>query len=417
MAYKRFSEEERKNYREKQIEEAANRMNNYINEMQDTDKFKDFLKTTSKFHNYSMRNIVLISQQNPEATYVSGYNNWKNNFDRQVQKGAQGIKILAPIVKKLDHDVLDPNGKVIRDDDGKPVKEKRPTIVGYKTQNVFDISDTKGKPLTTARDLVQDKLSKSNDYKNLYEEFRDTLNQKDNITVQEKTADNDEILEKGANGYYSPTQDLIVIDNNQSFDNKFRVLIHEYAHFKLDHGKSNLELSRGEKELQAESSAFIVADYYNLDTSDYSVGYSATWNRDDKDTIIQYLNEIKSFASETIEEINTMPNFERVITQEQLKGLSKEEENDLTKMIDRNLKNGFDKMPIIEGNLQSDFKMNKAENGYENDKFKVNIEYKGFNTKNDTDRCKVTVTNKIDDEVTAFNFKQNYNLNKVLLQS
>lgn len=413
MAYKRFSEEERKKYREEQIEDVAHRMNNYINDMKSTDKFKDFLNTTSKFHNYSMRNIVLIAQQKPDSTLVAGYNSWKNNFERQVQKGAQSIKIIAPIIKKKEHDKLDKQGNVQRDNQGNPQKEVKPTIVGYRTHNVFDISETKGKEVITARDLVHDNLSNSNDYKDLYNEFKSTIVKNNNLNVEERNRSEDSILRDGANGYFSPQADLIVINKDESFDMKFRTLIHEYAHYKLEHGDNSLGLDTGTKELQAESCAYIVADYYNLDTSDYSIGYNATWTAKEQDVLIQYLSDIKDFASNTIEEINSMPNFEQFITKEQSQKLAKEEENNLTKMIDSNLKNGFDKISIIEGNLITDHEMNKTDNGYENEHFKVQFDYNGYDTKNLVDKCNVTVTNKTNDNLIAFKFKQTYNLNNL----
>lgn len=413
MAYKRFSEEERKKYREQKIDDAAHRMNEYINDMKSTDKFKEFLNTTSKFHNYSMRNIVLIAQQKPDSTLVAGYNSWKNNFERQVQKGAQSIKIIAPVIKKKEHDKLDKEGKVERDNQGNPKKEIKPTIVGYRTHNVFDISETKGKEIITARDLIQDNLNSSNDYKDLYNEFKTTIGKNNNLQIEEKNSTEDSILSEGANGYFSPNKDLIVINKDESFDMKFRTLIHEYAHFKLEHGDNSLGLDTGTKELQAESCAYIVADYYNLDTSDYSIGYNATWTATEQDVLIQYLSDIKDFASNTIEEINSMPNFEQFITKEQSENLAKEEEKSLTKMIDINLKNGFDKVPIIQGNLVTDHNMSKNGNNFENDYFKVDFDYKGYDTKNIIDKCNVTVTNKTNDNNIDFNFKQTYNLNNL----
>ena len=413
MAYKRFSEEERKKYREQQIEDVAHKMNSYINEMKNTDKFKDFLNTTSKFHNYSMRNIVLIAQQKPDSTLVAGYNSWKNNFERQVQKGAQSIKIIAPIIKKREHDKLDKKGNVERDNKGNPKVEIKPTIVGYRTHNVFDISETKGKDVITARDLVHDNLSKSNDYKDLYIEFKSTIANNNNLNVEERNRSEDNILRGGANGYFSPQANLIVINKDESFDMKFRTLIHEYAHYKLEHGDNTLGLDRGTKELQAESCAYIVTDYYNLDTSEYSIGYNATWTAKEQDVLIQYLSEIKDFASNTIEEINSMPNFEQFITKEQSQKLAKEEEDNLIKMIDSNLKNGFDKMSIIQGNLQTEHNMKKVINGFENENFKVQIDYKGYDTKNIVDKCNVSIINKTTDDNIDFKFKQTYNLNNL----
>ncbi len=141
----------------------------------DSDKFKNYLNTVAKFHRYSARNIDLIYSQNPEATQIAGFKQWKNDFNRSVNKGEKGIRIAAPMIKKLtpeDQKRLD------------TTKEK--AIVGYRYIPVFDISQTSGEPVLSAKDFVKENLADHKNVTNLYNELKNYLNNNTDIKVSEK---------------------------------------------------------------------------------------------------------------------------------------------------------------------------------------------------------------------------------------
>ncbi|HDA1066340.1 TPA: LtrC [Staphylococcus aureus] len=411
----------KENYKQKKIDSIVENLNKKLEDFRNNDEtYKEFLDTTSKFHNYSINNILLIADQRPDATAVAGYKAWKNKFDRQVQKGAKGINIIAPIIKKKEVEMQDEKGNTIRDINGKPKTERKPVIAGYKAHNVFDISDTKGKPLITAKDLINDEFENSNDYKDLYNEFKNYLNSETRVTVEEKMFMEDPNLTENTKGYYSPSTDEIVIADDNSYDLKFRTLIHEYAHSQLHGNQDIFERSTHEqeslRELEAESSAYIVSNYYGLDTSDYSLGYISGWAKDlDDETIKNHVKNVHSFAKTTIEEINSLPEFSRYLDNKLESELNKEVYSDINKMIDTNLKNGFDKVTIIKSNLENEFGMNKVSNDvFEDNRFKVSINYKGFDTNNVQDNCNIKVENKLDNSLNKdYNFSQTYNRNLI----
>ncbi|MCD0693941.1 LtrC, partial [Staphylococcus aureus] len=130
--------------------------------------------------------------------------------------------------------------------------------------------------------------------------------------------------------------------------------------------------SRSLKEIEAESSAYVVANYYGLDTSDYSLGYLSGWGHNISDDELKaHIKNIHSFAKTTIEEINSLPEFSQYIDKKLESEMNKDVYKDLSTMIDTNLKNGFDKITIIKGNLVNDYGLNEiSENSYENDDFK-----------------------------------------------
>ncbi|HAR4273671.1 TPA: LtrC [Staphylococcus aureus] len=411
----------KENYKQKKIDSIVENLNKKLEDFRNNDEtYKEFLDTTSKFHNYSINNILLIADQRPDATAVAGYKAWKNKFDRQVQKGAKGINIIAPIIKKKEVEMQDEKGNTIRDINGKPKTERKPVIAGYKAHNVFDISDTKGKPLITAKDLINNEFENSNDYKDLYNEFKNYLNSETRVTVEEKMFMEDPNLTENTKGYYSPSTDEIVIADDNSYDLKFRTLIHEYAHSQLHGNQDIFERSTHEqeslRELEAESSAYIVSNYYGLDTSDYSLGYISGWAKDlDDETIKNHVKNVHSFAKTTIEEINSLPEFSRYLDNKLESELNKEVYSDINKMIDTNLKNGFDKVTIIKSNLENEFGMNKVSNDvFEDNRFKVSINYKGFDTNNVQDNCNIKVENKLDNSLNKdYNFSQTYNRNLI----
>ena len=135
------------------IKEITDRLEQGIQDLFDSDRFKEYLRVMSKFHNYSFNNTLLIAMQKPDATFVAGYTSWKKDYGRQVVSQAKSIKVLAPSPYKIKKEVdkIDPKTqKPVTDKNGKPVKEETEiTVPAFKVVSVFDISQTEGKELPT----------------------------------------------------------------------------------------------------------------------------------------------------------------------------------------------------------------------------------------------------------------------------
>ena len=131
-----------------------------ITELFDSERYKEYLRVMSKFHNYSFNNTLLIAMQKPDASLIAGFTAWKNQFQRNVKKGEKGIKIIAPSPFKIKQETekIDPQTqKPVIGRDGKPVtEEKEITIPAYKVVSVFDVSQTEGKELP---DIAVDALT------------------------------------------------------------------------------------------------------------------------------------------------------------------------------------------------------------------------------------------------------------------
>ena len=144
---------------DQQIKQLTDRLEEGVRKVFESDKYEDYLRVMSKFYNYSYRNTLLIALQRPDATMVAGYEAWKNKFGRQVNKGEKAIKILAPAPyrTKKEMEVIDQVTQMpVRREDGSILTEEvEVTIPAFRVTNVFDVSQTSGRPLPSLFDNIE----------------------------------------------------------------------------------------------------------------------------------------------------------------------------------------------------------------------------------------------------------------------
>ena len=285
------------------LKEITDRLEQGIAELFDSERYKEYLKVMSKFHNYSFRNTVLIAMQKPDASLVAGFSAWKNNFGRNVMKGQKGIKIIAPSPFKIKQEMekIDPHTqKPVIGKDGKPItEEKEITIPAYKVVSVFDVSQTEGRELP---DIAVDELTGDVDR---YKDFFAALEKTSPVPI------GFEKIEGGAHGYYHLENKRIAIDEGMSQLQTLKTAIHEIAHAKLHDIDLNApkdeqpRVDRRTREVEAESVAYTVCQHYGLDTSDYSFGYVAGWSSGrELAELKSSLETIRSAAAEIINSID-----------------------------------------------------------------------------------------------------------------
>lgn len=342
-----------------QVREITDRLEQGIKELFESERFKEYLRTMSKFYNYSFNNTLLIAMQKPEATLIAGYTAWQRNFDRHVMKGEKGIRILAPAPykAKVEKEKIDPKTqKPMLDKDGKPITETVEVMrPAFKVVSVFDVSQTEGKELP---DIVVDELTGSVEN---YAAFFEALRQESPVPIAF------EDISGGAKGYYHLEDRRIAIQEGMSEVQTVKTAIHEIAHAKLhaldqpevkpewkvvmvSEGGTRKELMTGlaseqeaneaaekldwryvdenqfewrleveeddtpvqeakkdrhTKEVEAESVAYTVCQRYGIETSDYSFGYIAGWSSDKETKELKgSLETIRRTAAEMIESID-----------------------------------------------------------------------------------------------------------------
>ena len=285
------------------LKEITDRLEQGIAELFDSERYKEYLRVMSKFHNYSFNNTLLIAMQKPDASLVAGFSAWKNNFGRNVMKGQKGIKIIAPSPFKIKQEMekIDPHTqKPVIGKDGKPVtEEKEITIPAYKVVSVFDVSQTEGRELP---DIAVDELTGDVDR---YKDFFAALEKTSPVPI------GFEKIEGGAHGYYHLENKRIAIDEGMSQLQTLKTAIHEIAHAKLHDIDLNApkdeqpRVDRRTREVEAESVAYTVCQHYGLDTSDYSFGYVAGWSSGrELAELKSSLETIRSAAAEIINSID-----------------------------------------------------------------------------------------------------------------
>lgn len=238
-----------------EIKDIYKKIEQGVDDFFQSDKFLSYLQTMSRFHNYSARNILLIRQQMPDATRVAGYKTWQE-VGRQVNAGEKGIRILCPKVTYVDVETEETN------ENGKNIIERQP-VTRFIPVSVFDISQTNGRELPS---LVTELTGDVPEFDRLYAAI---------TGISEYRIVTDDIGEN-AKGLCDHSIRTIFIKPGMSQAQTLKTAIHEMFHSRL-HGDVLDDKPRRQKEIEAESAAYVVCSHFGLDTGDYSFGYVASW--------------------------------------------------------------------------------------------------------------------------------------------
>lgn len=291
------------------MREIVDSIENGIKELFESDKYRKYLATMSRFHRYSVNNTMLIYMQRPDATHVAGFNKWRDQFGRNVLKGEKGIRIIAPTPykKKVEEIKTDPETNApVLDADGKAIiEEKEIRIPMFKVVSVFDVSQTSGKPLPQLAADLSGNVQQ-------YEVFMEALRRASPVPMEIKPVARD------TDGFFSIKAQSITIRAGMSEVQTVCAAVHEIAHAKLhdyehmtelaDDGETILvpgEKSRNTEEVEAESISYAVCQYYGIETGENSFGYIATWSKGKElKELCASLETINKTASELITDID-----------------------------------------------------------------------------------------------------------------
>ena len=307
------------NTEKQRVQELTDKLEQGLQDLFNSESYRNYLATMSKFHNYSFNNTLLIAMQKPDATLVAGYKAWQKNFERHVNKGEKAIRILAPAPYKIkeERDKIDPvTQELLLDKDGNPQKEEvEITIPAFRAVSVFDVAQTDGKliPELAAHELLSDVEG--------YQYMIRAVEAISPVPIELEEIAGD------SKGYYDREAKRIAVQENMSESQTLKTMIHEVAHSKL-HSKEveqdeQMKKDRNTKEVEAESIAYTVCQHFGVDTSDYSFGYIAGWSsgRDTKelrasmDTIRRTASELITGIEEQLQELQR----NREVSQEQTK--------------------------------------------------------------------------------------------------
>ena len=275
---------EKKPSNREQVKQIVAGIEGSIQELFQSERYAEYLRTMSRFHTYSVNNTILIHMQMPNATHVAGYNKWKNQFGRHVKQGEKGLTIIAPtpFKRKIEEMKLDPDTKApVLDEDGNAVTEEREIEIPlFKPVKVFDVSQTEGAPLPSLVSNLTGDVEQ-------YEAFMEALRRTSPVSISFKDISSD------VNGFFSLDERTITVREGMSQTQTVSTLVHEIAHATL-HDREQIRLTtivedpskdaprpkdRNTKEVEAESVSYAVCQYYGIDTVAKSMGYIATWSK------------------------------------------------------------------------------------------------------------------------------------------
>jgi antirestriction protein ArdC len=213
-----------------------------------SDALTAYLNAMSRFHNYSLGNILEIARQRPDATRVAGFWKWKE-LGRSVKKGEKGIRILAPIVgtkrKKKEEAEKD------------ITKQNVSVLVGFRSAYVFDVSQTEGAELPAMREIFGD-----------VGENRDRL-----IAFIDRQGIELVFVERIAPALGMSYGGRIAILPGQSKAEEFSTLVHELAHEMLHKAERRTATTKTVRETEAEAIAFVIGKAVGLETGSASADY------------------------------------------------------------------------------------------------------------------------------------------------
>lgn len=276
---------EKKPSNREQVKQIVAGIEGSIQELFQSERYAEYLRTMSRFHTYSVNNTILIHMQMPNATHVAGYNKWKNQFGRHVKQGEKGLTIIAPtpFKKKIEEMKLDPDTKApVLDEDGNAVTEEREIEIPlFKPVKVFDVSQTEGAPLPSLVSNLTGDVEQ-------YEAFMEALRRTSPLPI------NMEPLRPGLDGLCNYTRQIISIREGMSQVQTVCASVHEITHATLhDKEHTRLTAAAGDEtkeppkpkdentmEVEAESVSYTVCQYYGIETGANSLGYIATWSKD-----------------------------------------------------------------------------------------------------------------------------------------
>jgi uncharacterized membrane protein (UPF0127 family)/antirestriction protein ArdC len=276
--------------KERKIDEVLEKLKEGVNDIQESANFKQFLLTMSKFHDYSIGNLILIMMQKPEATRVAGFKTWKD-LGRWVKKGEKGIAILAPYLLPKRAQVKETEEAEDSEEEDR-VTEIRPLY--FKVVHVFDISQTDGESLPDFE--VPSLTGEANE--ELFEKIM-ALAKLQGLEMSFESRPNQDPAIKGT---YSGKSIWVRPEESQA--QQLKTLLHEVAHY---YSEGVFRIPRRDAETIAESVAFTVGAHFGFDSGARSFSYVALWAEDKKvlEANLAAIRKISTQIFDALESIKT----------------------------------------------------------------------------------------------------------------
>lgn len=269
---------------EEKIEAMTRELDTLVAGLETDEGWNQYLDTMARFHTYSFSNQMLIAFQAPDATLVAGKTKWAE-LGRELkpyEERGRGIAIFRP---KLGYfEKTDAQGNIVRDENGKPVKERK--VFGYTTATVYDISQTSGSDLPDGVPLLREEPPAG-----LIEDLESTITSLGYPVTYGRLSPG----MRGATGVDQLTgEKRVIISEDLPEGHRAKTLAHELGHIAAGHTDRLEEYhvreggARGHMEIEAESISHVILRLNGMDPSESTSRYAAGWAKvqsDDPDAV------------------------------------------------------------------------------------------------------------------------------------
>ncbi len=266
--------------RQEKLDAAHERLVDAVAGLVSSEDWTRYLKAMSRFHGYSAANVAMIMSQRPDAELVAGYRAWQA-LGRQVHKGAKGIAIWSPVVRRIETE--DPESGEVE------VARRR---TGFRIAYVFDVTDTEGDeiPLPPARARLLE-----GDVPDGMWDFLAAQVAEAGYTLAVIPLVPGRPSANGETDFL--TRQVVVAAEGRSPAAQAKTLAHELAHVLLHAGGFE---NRHRAEVEAESVAFLVCHSFGLDSMDYSLGYVSGWSSGSTDQVLATARAVQQCAAQIL---------------------------------------------------------------------------------------------------------------------
>lgn len=291
---------DRSKRRDARVREAVGLLEAGVSEILTSERFKDYLRFLAAFHRYSPNNSLLIFLQRPDATRVAGYKRWQE-LGRQVRRGEEGIRILAPILKKVPGDEIDDGASGSAA--GASSHATAQVLVGFKTVKVFALEQTERVPGAPPLPAPPELGSVSSGPEAIAVAARLEAGLRTLLAAEGVPVSQEEM--EGRDGYYNRAEKRIALRSGLPAVERATTLCHEAVHHLL-HEKGSAEVTRATREIEAEGASYAVFSYFGLDTGEFSFAYVANFAAE-TDVLKAALSRIRAVAHRIIEAVEALP--------------------------------------------------------------------------------------------------------------
>jgi hypothetical protein len=269
-----------------------------VEQLATSEGWRAMCEVSARFPSYSLNNQLLLwiqsLQRGTRLSRVAAFGTW-NKLGYRVQAGSKSYAIFAPIKTRLRADEVaewQQAGRKPFDGQGRP----KMVVRAFRPTPVFDLAQVDPTDEVVKLPGQREWVSQHGDGPaGVWQRLIDIAAAHGFTLEVRPTIDSD----GGAHGWTDYQRRIIWVDSDCDEAERVRILAHEVlGHVRCDH--ETREVSRAQRETEADSVAYIVLHALGLDISSSTIDYVTGWAGDDT----QRRAEVLRSAAETVRRVS-----------------------------------------------------------------------------------------------------------------